>query len=215
MEKFILPNEKELDYESALDCMADVGAQITKYLNLENGEVESVASLSKTAKAKIDLYEKKPSKYAPIPIATNEERTGWFKEFMEEIVFTEDPSLTEKVIKIIEKDGYDTAFAFLEKSDEFLPDLWLQWFNDSVYIKFRNWLEVLPIQIQVKFDGDCDCMICDALMRAGESGEELSLNEVMAAFAAEESMSSLRQKSTNVQKKNKTQTKSARNKKKK
>jgi len=171
---FILPNDKQIDYEAVIDAMLDSAEEHIYRLDCETGECGSEIKLIKEiGKAKFDAGQN--SKYFQVPKITDFERLRWIESYITGVVEDEDKIFAEKLRNIlVEENPYDNFIKTLEESKDGWIYGWNSWEGDSAFEEMKQWFARLPFEIREEMDCfDGDCPICRAMEEDRISEEEL------------------------------------------
>lgn len=169
---FLLPNNKQIDYETIINAVLDLDKNKTYWLDAETGKCYQDDDLLKN-NGKTNFELKKNNRYFLIPKINDFDRLQCMKEYTTEMVENEDRKFAEKLkITLNDKNPYDNFIKILEENEK---DGWIygwdSWEGDNAFEEMKEWFMTLPFEIREKMDDfGCDCPICQA-MKEGKTSE--------------------------------------------
>ena len=159
---FILPNGKHIDTDGVIDAVGDISGKTKYFLDTTSGEVGCVNSRDKKKADNLS----QDSRYIKIPTIPILSRLPWFKDFMDAIL----PADTKKEIALCNKlnkifkidvpETFDQCLKIIGSADKSLLDGWSIWQSGCLFGEMKEWFSGLPIKIEERFEGDCDCELC-------------------------------------------------------
>lgn len=171
---FILPNNRQIDYEALIDAMLDQIQEHIYWFDTETGECRLGVTLIKMI-GQASLNAGKNRRYFKAPKITNFTRLRWMASYTEEMVEHENKEFAQKIKKIIaEENSYDNFIKALEESKVGWIYGWTSWEGDNAFEKMKKWFITLPFEIKEEMDHfNDDCPICRAMKEGRTSEKEL------------------------------------------
>lgn len=153
---FVLPNGTRIDDEGIIKALKDDSSKYKYYLDILTGQVGLIEDEKRKIEKKIDK-----NRYFKIPKISESKKIEWARGYVKEMMFLED-ELSIRLLKVLEekKGGFNKFFKIIEKTDEIYG--WPQWEYDNLCDEMDDWFEILPVDIEDKWEFDCDCAVCQA-----------------------------------------------------
>ena len=168
---FILPNNKQIDYEAVIDAMINPADKHIYWLDSETGECLLESMLIKKI-GTANFNSEKNKKYFKVPKITNFSRLQWMASYITEMVEFENEEFAKKLEKIINRENpYINFVKVLKKSKDGWIYGWDSWEGDSAFEEMKEWFKKLPFEIKEEMEFFCDCPICQA-MKEGRTSEK-------------------------------------------
>lgn len=171
---FILPNNRQINYEALIDAMLDQTKEHIYWFDAETGECRLGIILIKMI-GQASLNAGKNRRYFKAPKITDFTRWRWMASYTEEMVEHENKEFADKIKKIIaEENSYDNFIKALEESKDGWIYGWTSWEGDNAFEEMKKWFVTLPFEIKEEMDHfDDDCPICRAMKEGRTSEKEL------------------------------------------
>ncbi len=172
---FILPNNKQINYEAVIDAILDQTKENIYWLDVDTGECLPETVIIKN-NGKMNFENGKNSRYFKVPKVYDFDRLQWMASYITEMVENEDKGFAKRLEEIMQYEKpYDNFIGILEeKEDEGWIYGWSQWERDNAFEEMIKWFDKLPFEIREEMDIiDDNCPICRAMKEGRISEKEL------------------------------------------